>query len=310
MKYSKPPLNIDDQIELLKSRGLIVDDYDRAVKYLSSVSYYRLSGYMFHLQNKGNESKFIEGTDFCDVINLYTFDKKLRCIFLEYLERIEVCFRTRLLNTYSTNHGFYWYLNKSYFLDKNDLGTEKIEILSYNDYVLKAVLGSVKEPKEQFLKAFVSNYNSETYPPENMSFEILSFGKIVKLYTCLKNTEHKLEIANLFNLPTGKYLSNWLQFLNDVRNVCAHHSRLWNRKFTFNKLSFPGRKKYAIIGSLNNYSGMNLYGAIISINHLLKSFNETNSFIKKIEELIELHDIPTSNLGFPSDWKIRAPWRI
>src|SRR5687767_11325897 len=112
MKYSKKALTIDEQIALLSERNLKIEDQERAKRYLESVSYYRLSGYMFHLQDKQNAFK--QDTTFGDIINLYTFDKKLRCIFLEYLERIEVRFRTRVLNTYSVIYGFYWFVNSAH----------------------------------------------------------------------------------------------------------------------------------------------------------------------------------------------------
>lgn len=310
MKYSKKALTIDEQIILLLKRKLKIDDLERAKRYLESVSYYRLSGYMFHLQDKQEGTAFLEGTTFGDIINLYTFDKKLRCIFLEYLERIEVCFRTRILNTYSVINGFYWCVEPKYFLDRSELRDEQEEVLNYQNYVLRSIHESFEQPKEQFLKAFKNKYTAEKQPPENMSFEILSFGKMIKLYTCLKNDEVKNSIALAFKLPTGKMLVNWLLFLNDIRNVCAHHSRLWNRKFTANKLTFPSRKKNKIEGTIPELSNSNLYGAIIAINHLLASFNPTNTFTSKIEELIEHHEIDVGNLGFPDDWEQNAPWKI
>src|SRR5690606_26497248 len=193
---------------------------------------------MFHLQDKDNSSNFIDNVEFGDIINLYTFDKKLRGIFLEYLERIEVSFRTRILNTYSVLHGFYWYLDSSNFIDNRDSSIlDDEDVRSYQGYVIKSIEKDFEDPKEQFLRKFKSTY-IDSLPPENMAFETLSFGKIVKLYSCLKNTDQKNGIALDFRLPSGKLLSNWLQFLNDVRHVCAHHSRLWNRRFTANKLIF------------------------------------------------------------------------
>ncbi|KKX47446.1 Abi family protein [Sphingobacterium sp. IITKGP-BTPF85] len=310
MKYSKEALSIDKQIELLQKRELSIGCLIRAEKYLQNVSYYRLSGYMFHLQTKTGDTKFLAGTTFEDIINLYTFDKNLRRIFLEYLERIEVSFRTKIINTYSNQYGFYWYNNDSYFLNKNELRDEKEEILGYQNYVLDSIRVSLKDPKEQFLRAFKLKYTSEILPPENMSFEVLSFGKLIKLYTCLKNDEYKNSIAKNFKLPNGKSLVNWLLFLNDVRNVCAHHSRLWNRKFTANKLSFPSRDKHKIMGNIPEKANSNVYGAIIAINHLLNTFNISNSFTDKIEALVKTHQIKVSNLGFPEDWEKRAPWKI
>ncbi|SKC02773.1 Abortive infection bacteriophage resistance protein [Sphingobacterium nematocida] len=310
MKYTKKAFTVEEHIDLLESRNLIISDRDRARKYLESVSYYRLSGYMFHLQDKQKQSFFYEGTTFADVINIYTFDKKLRCIFLEYLERIEVCFRTRILNQYAVENGFYWSLHEKHFIGKPELLGEKEEVLSYEHYVLKSILEDFSTPKEQFLKAFKNKYTSETYPPENMFFEILSFGKMIKLYTCLKNNEAKNAVALSFRVPSGKHLVNWLLFLNDVRNVCAHHTRLWNRRFTANKLIFPSRKNNKIEGHIPEYSNSNIYGAIIVINHLLASFNPHNSFVKKVEDLVDQHSIAVKNLGFPDDWQTAAPWRL
>lgn len=285
MRYSKKALTIDEQIELLEKRNLAIDDPDKARRYLESVSYYRLSGYMFHLQDKKDGTKFKEDTSFNDIINLYKFDKQLRGVFLEYLERIEVCFRTRVLNTYSIPNGFYWLGKGEYFLSKADLRDERGEVLGYQNYVLKSIDESFVAPKEQFIKAFRNKYTSEQRPPENMAFEILSFGKMIKLYTCLKNDDLKNSVAGDFGLPNGKMLVNWLLFLNDVRNVCAHHSRLWNRKFTANKLIFPSRRKNKIEGNIPEHSNSNLYGAIITINHLLSSFNPSNTFTKRVEKL-------------------------
>ncbi|QQT64475.1 Abi family protein [Sphingobacterium multivorum] len=219
------------------------------------------------------------------MINLYTFDKKLRCVFLEYLERVEVCLRTRILNAYSELKGFYWSVDPLNFLDKRDLRNNENEVLNYRAYVLDSVIIDFEKPKEQFLKAFNLKYTEETYPPENMYFETLSFGKLIKLYTCLKNDNTKNSIATAFKLPSGKTLVKWLLFLNDVRNVCAHHSRLWNRKFTANKLIFPSRKDHRIEGAIPEASNSNIYGAIIAIHHLLLTFNTNNSFIDKFETL-------------------------
>src|SRR5690606_24837614 len=116
---------------------------------LENVSYYRLSGYMFHLQDKDNSSNFIDNVEFGDIINLYTFDKKLRGIFLEYLERIEVSFRTRVLNTYSVLHGFYWYLDPSNFIDNRDLSIlDDKDVRSYQAYVIESLEKDFEDPKE------------------------------------------------------------------------------------------------------------------------------------------------------------------
>src|SRR5690606_30806773 len=118
---------------------LQIEDPERAKRYLESVSYYRLSGYMFHLQQKHDKTIFKDKTTFADIINLYTFDKKLRSIFIEYLERIEVCFRTRILNTYSVLYGFYWYVDNKHFHDRDSLTDEKMVVLDYQNQVISDI---------------------------------------------------------------------------------------------------------------------------------------------------------------------------
>jgi len=97
MQYTKPPLSIEQQIELLKSRGLEIPDHEQAAHYLYHLNYYRLSGYMLPFQ-EGTEHHFQAGTTFEHVLNLYLFDRKLRLLLMDAIERIEVSVRTPWAN--------------------------------------------------------------------------------------------------------------------------------------------------------------------------------------------------------------------
>lgn len=293
MKYSKVPLSCEDHIELLKSRALIIDSDERAAKYLGTVGYYRLTGYMYHLQTRDDKHTFIAKTSFDDILNLYQFDKKLRAIIMEYMERIEVAVKAKLTNHFSLTHGFFWYTNEALYIDKG-----------LHASLIAEITDSFLDPQEHYLRAF--KYD-DTMPPSNMALETLTLGKIARLFKALANGQEKQEIAKEFNIVSTT-LTSWLVYLTNVRNLCAHHSRLWNKRVTADRPFIPTRKEYKFHGELTHDFNTSMYGIISIINRLLLGFNQENRFIDKIESLIEAHKIDTSFMGFPANWKEAAPW--
>jgi abortive infection bacteriophage resistance protein len=298
MKYTKIPETIEQCCSVLESRGLIIDNKERAIKYLRNVGYFRLTGYMFHLQSNDGNHIFVKGTNFDDIIALYQFDKKLRGIISEYLERIEIYLRAKLTDKYSFSHGFFWYNNSDLFDDKD-----------IYDKINNEIKEAFDDPKEQFLKFFKHKYTSESIPPSNMALEILSLGKLARLYKALKNKDGKFEIASEFNLPSST-ITSWYIYLANVRNICAHHSRLWNKKITADRPIFPTREKYKFKGETFDDSNTTLYGIISLIDRLLRSFNPQNTFTQKIEQLIEAYSIDATLMGFPEKWKVTANWKF
>ena len=294
-QYSKEPYSCEEHIKLLTERGLLIENEARAIKYIETIGYYRLSGYMFHLQNKASDNTFVPNTSFDDIINIYKFDKALRSIILEYIERIEVCIRAKISNHYSLRHGFFWYLDEKLFADQNAFSIIK-------EYVIE----NFNDPKEHFLKAFKWKY-SNNFPPSIMVMEILTFGKVAKLYSGLNNDETKKAIADEFSLLPD-HLSSWLIYINNVRNICAHHSRLWNKRVTANQPIIPQRKKNKFNGSIPENFNTSVYGIISIIDRLLSSFNKDNSFAAKISELVNTFNIDATLMGFPDDWKTNATW--
>ena len=298
MKYTKQPKTAEQCCSILIERGLIINNSERAIKYLKNVGYFRLTGYMFHLQSNDGKHTFKEGTKFEDIIALYQFDKKLRGIISEYLERIEICLRAKLTDKYSVQYGFFWYNNEDLFDDENIFDSINLEIKeAFND------------PKEYFLKSFKSKYEWEGIPPSNMALEILSLGKLARLYKALKNKDGKLEIANEFNLPSTT-ITSWYIYLANIRNICAHHSRLWNKKVTVDRPVLPSREKYRFKGENFENTNTTLYGIISIIDRLLITFNPHNNFTKKIELLISEYSIDCSIMGFPENWIKTANWKI
>jgi abortive infection bacteriophage resistance protein len=297
MKYEKEPFSCEKHIEILKKRGLDVVDNERAIKYLNSVGYFRLTGYMYHLQEKDGSHRFKGKVSFDDIISLYQFDKKLRVVINEYLERIEIAMRAKLTNNFSLNHGFFWLTNKNLFAD-----------LGIYETIIDEITETFVSPQESYLKSFKRKYTSEPFPPSNMALETLTMGKIARLYKCLKNDNEKMQIAKDFNLPSN-ILTSWIIYLTNVRNICAHHARLWNKRVTADQPIIPAREKYKFKGEITPEFHITVYGIISIINRLLSSFNPKNSFISKIEAIIEQHNVDTSLMGFPNNWKKVATWR-
>lgn len=296
MKYPKRPYSSQEHIALLEERGLKIPSQERAERYLDNVGYFRLTGYMFHLQTTDGNHKFFSEASFDDIINLYQFDKKLRAIVIEYMERIEIAVKAKLTNKYSLRDGFFWYTKKELYADANIY-------MTVNEKIAKAFA----QPQEGFLKAYKFKYPSEPSPPSNMALETLTLGNLSRLYKGLDNNEIKIEIATEFGLASST-LTSWLIYLTNVRNICAHHSRLWNKKITADRPSIPNRKNYKFNGTMTNDFNTTMYGVISIMNRLLLSFNPDNRFILKIEKLIAEYAIDTFFMGFPANWKTDAHW--
>lgn len=295
MNYTKPPLSTYEHLQLLKERGLEISDEDRAIKFIDSIGYYRLSGYMYHLQSADGDHRFQEGITFNQIIDTYHFDKKLRMLLLDYLERIEVSLRAIITNKFSLEYGFFWYTDVRLY--------DKREVF---DLIQAQLHDSVADEKEQFIKAFKTKYTAERLPPSNMALELLSFGKLARLYDGLKSDGCKNSIAGNFDLPSS-ILASWLIYLNNVRNVCAHHGRLWNRRITADRPIIPTRKKYAFTGYWDEHSNTTLYGVITLVTKLLNSISPNHRFLQKLMVLMD--DFPLINkrfMGFPDDWKESA----
>lgn len=133
-------------------------------------------------------------------------------------------------------------------------------------------------------------------------------GKLSRLYKGLKNKDQKVEIANDFQLPST-ILSSWLIYLTNVRNICAHHSRLWNKKVSADRPVIPTRKIYKFNGDIPTDFNTTVYGIFSITDRLLHAINPSNHFITKILGLMNQYPaISTKAMGFVDDWKTNAAW--
>lgn len=295
--YPKQIISFDKQIERLEKRGLIISDKLVAKEFLKNISYFRLQGFWWEFQEDKTNHKFKEGTTFEKVINLYTFDRKLRLLIFDAIERIEIALRTKLIYYPSIELGQWW------FEDENNFHSTK-----FHKESLEEIDKELKRTKEIFIESHYNKYGNENRPPAYKTLEVISFGCLSKLYSNLKNDlEPKKRIAIEFNLPNYNFLKSWLQSFNIVRNIIAHHSRLWNRNLDFPPKFLHKTDHPFIEDPVNNHS---LYHCLSCILFVLNKVSTGSSLKAKIITLIEENDfVDISEMGFPDNWRDQKLWR-
>jgi abortive infection bacteriophage resistance protein len=310
--YTKLPLSFPDQIQLLKDRGLDIDNEPKVLAYLQEISYYRLSAYFLPYQTI--KDQFDDGISFEQIINTYSFDRELRLLIFDCIERIEVSIRTQMIYQMAIFHeDSHWNDNKAHFITPyyNKIG---YLIDPYSDFQNIISKAKTARTPETFIKHYIREYNSPSNPPSWMCFELLTIGELSHLYRGLKNNADKNRIAAFFELHHTVFTS-WLHSLTYVRNICAHHSRLWNRDLAIEpeKLLKP---KGAWIGkSFEN--NKRVFYFLCTLRYMLLRANPENTLPQKLIDLFEKYpSIQIQYLGIPSDgkgnmldWKNEPIWR-
>ena len=313
---NKPPLTYEKQVELLLSRGLIVTDRKRAERHLDNISYYRLSAYMLPYKKKENGiiiDAFKEGTTWDDIYDLYVFDRKLRLLVFDDIERLEVAIRTQIIYQLSHKYGSHWQDNAHIFNPPREVTLRDGRTITIDVY--REIQSHIKEQlhsnrAEVFIQHYHNKYGTPENPPSWMSVEIMYFNHLSKICTGLKNRADINGIASYFALPPKTFCS-WLHTMNYVRNICAHHSRLWNRDLNIvpEKLSFS--KRLVWINTPDTAKRSKNYYFFCMINYMLQVANPTSQFKSKLKELLEEYKnvISLDSMGFPKGWEEEKMWK-
>ena len=278
--FSKPFFTIPQQIVQLKSRGMLFDNEEKAAHYLENLNYYRLSGYWLIFEKDHATHEFKEGTTFIRVIDHYVFDRELRLLMLDAIERIEVSVRSRLAYELSQKYGSHPHLNCDIFHP----------ITAYTKTLTK-LKSEIDRGKEPFLKHFKDKYREEL-PPLWASVELMSLGQVSNWFSCIKHRQDRQLLAKHYELDET-ILVSFLHHLTIIRNICAHHGVLWNKTLTV-ELKIP--KKYE--SNYNTAQRKKLFNTFVMITHLLSIISPTNSWSQKLSQLIKKYDIDTSMMGY------------
>jgi len=306
--FKKPPLSLSDQVQRLVTRGLIVPDPTQAEHSISSIGYYRFSAYALPFQQlngatlNGLDKPFAEDTSFNDILNVYEFDRNLRLHLLDAIERIEVSFRTSLVHKVSLQHGSHWYLDSSLFNTRFD-HAKFISKIKYEFRPKRDSSGNNYRHGETFIQHYFDKYTDPDLPPVWMICEILTLGTWSQVYKNLDSRQLKKEIAQDFGVA-AIILEKWIHTLSNLRNLCAHHCRLWNRKFVMKPII---ANKHSTFLSSNDY----LYAQVVVLFEILNQSHPNNSWASQLHSILD--DYPTVNLqsmGFPEDWAEEPFWEI
>ena len=314
--YNKPPKTFDEQIQILENRGLIINDRARAKRHLSNVSYYRMSAYMLPFKKRDASGKpldeFVEGTTWDDVYSLYKFDRKLRLLVFDAIERIEIALRTQVIYQLSHKYGSHWQNQKALFmLPKHSPKTGK----SYDVFadVQNHINDQLNANKRAvFIEHYMSTYDNPPTPPSWMSVELLYFSELSKICQNLKSRKDRTDIAAAFGIADETIFCSWLHTLNYLRNICAHHARLWNIEIDVNpKKYFNKNQNYIWLSNeeIQSAQTRRLYYSLCLILYLLQSVNPNTKFREHFRQLLE--DYPVVKLGymgFPKDWEQHPLW--
>lgn len=298
MKFNKTHLDLDDQLKILSDRGLIVEDINLAKAYLSNISYFRLSAYTlpFQINNPVKDHNFKPGTTFNNVIGLYAFDRSLRLLVFDLIERVEVALRTQISYHYSLNNGGWWYEDPNHFNNNYHYSRQ-----------LAKIDGELDRSGEVFISHYKNKYSSPKRPPSWIVFEVISMGLLSKIFRNLKMSQAKKDVARHFDLPTPYILESWMHSLTYVRNICAHHGRLWNRVLTV-KPKIPDN----IHGDWLNdrsFEHNKLYAFLCCSFYVLKTIIPDTSFVSRFQKLLnDYPEIDISKMGFINNWNDEPLW--
>lgn len=295
--YNKTPLSFTDQLALLKSRGISVTDEPKAISILKEISYYRLSAYFLPYQSV--KDTFNPGTTFKQIIDTYSFDRELRLLVFDCIERIEIAIRTQIIYQMAYHYNdSHWQDNQSLFIKPyyNKIGIKVDPFSEFQSIISKAK--TVRTP-EVFIQHYLNNYSSPSNPPSWMCFELLTIGEMSNIYRGLSSKVDKKRIASFFDLHPTVFIS-WLHSLTYVRNICAHHARLWNKELAIKpELLLNPTGDWISIPFNNN---KRLFYFLCVLKYLLFRANPGNNLKVKLENLFAKYPtVPIKYLGIPTD---------
>jgi abortive infection bacteriophage resistance protein len=312
--YRKKPLSVKMQIAKLKGRGLIVDDENLTSEYLLNISYYRLRAYTYPFQNNtpGADHEFIrKDIHFKDVIDLYCFDRRLRSLIFNAIEKIEVSIRTKIIQIYGeSTSDSHWFENETLFKDDSKQ-IDGEEIFAYNT-LSDDILREVNRSNKDFIKHYKSKYSVPEAPPAWMALEVVSLGTLSHLYELLKKDDNKKTVAKYFGLNKIDILENWMHALSTLRNCCAHHGRIWNRRFTVGVL-FPTNTDRLFLDrdTIAKTRQNKLFAYLCCIKYILDIISPNNDFHKNLKDLIANGGnlLSLKEMGFPNNWNYLGVWK-
>ncbi|MBD5220440.1 MAG: Abi family protein [Bacteroidales bacterium] len=291
--YNQPQISVSEQIRLLRSEGLMFADENRAQHLLENINLFRLKSYLLPFRTT-NSRIFKVGASFEDAYSIYKFDSELRKLICSELEKIEVSIRTRLSLAMSEETGIYWFENSDNFRDE-----------TRHHGLLSSLLIELNRSDDEAIIDFKRKYAND-FPPSWMTFEVSSFGTISMMYRWLKPGLPKRKVARYYGI-SDTVMESWLHAIVYVRNICAHHSRLWNRKLSINAL-IPRNTRLPFISIPSDTK--RVYFILSILLYFLQVVNPQNTLAIRVKSLFGKYpNVDPNAMGFPDNWAEESLWQ-
>lgn len=294
----KTATSIEEQIELLKQRGITITDEEKAKEQLLDIGYYRLGFYLFPFEKSypkltRRDHSFKQGAQFCDAVDLYYFDVDLRNILLKYTGRFEVALRTYIIYAISNKHKN----SPTWFVDLNVM--QKNFISGFD----KEIYDSIR--KNPPICRHHQEYINDKYAPAWKTIEFMTLGNVGKIYHNLKDLQDRQTISKHFGVNQTKVFDNYLETIRHLRNKCAHGNVLYDAIIPKGIKSGPAGKvtndNYESLGAAINV--LKYFIGIISSNRKRDLENELNAVLDRMDKrnpkLLKLI-LKTSNISYSS----------
>lgn len=299
--YSKPALTYQQQIVHLRSNGMVIADEVHAEYWLRHVSYYRLSAYWLYFEHPKESGglRFKPGTTFEAVTALYDFDRILRRLTMRGTEHVEVALRGSW--AYQLGHlgNGHSYTDAKLYSNQREFQRNLTKLTEESE-----------RSRETYIKHYKDNYNNPTLPPSWMVAEMMSFGQLSRWYSNLSDRALRNRIAAPLGLPET-VLVPLIRHVTDIRNICAHHGRLWNRGFLQPpRLAINPPRLAQSLDQNATQAPARLYNGLTMIRHVVETVCPDSNWASDIRNHIATH--PTNDLaamGFPADWASRPIWQ-
>ncbi len=295
MKYEKPFRTFEEQADLLMSRGMHANRGE-LIQRLQDVGYYRLSGY-WHIF-KCDDDTFRDGTALERVWDLYTFDRQFRLVTLDAVERVEVYLRTQLAYELAKAGGPFGYSDSA---NLPNLSAEAYEKL------LRRCQNAHDRSREPFALHFKATYGDEhELPPYWVLVNLMDFGMVVTLYRGAPGDIRKT-ISRSFGIEP-KVMDSWLVALNTVRNICAHHGRLWNRTLG-TKPKLPRKKGDPRWHEPYQVQPNKMFGMLTILSNMLEVAAPSTAWRERLFALLKTRSPQDlRRMGFTDGWETCPLW--
>jgi abortive infection bacteriophage resistance protein len=293
-----------------------MDDPDEATHYLRHEGYYRISAYFHSFRLIGKDGKrmddFAPDSNFSDVVRLYEFDKWLRSLMLAALRAIEISVRVSIAH-HLGQHDIFAHENpatfKQSFVQNESTWRGKSW---YQAWLDKYRLALARDDQEDFVRQFITKYGWKI--PIWVAIELWDFGLLSRFFGGMKFNDQQT-VSLLYGVEDPNVFGSWLRNFNYVRNVCAHHSRLWNRNIV-EQPRFTQRIPIPLLRHLTTRGikapGTRAYATIALATYVLRQMRHTTDWPAAITALFKKFPrcsaVSLDMMGVPPDWQTLPLW--